>query len=180
VAKRIFLIGSLILAIDLVVFAGWWVNRATPSSQARASSARSTTSANGAGSKVMEAPRAVAGSLSWRVVSSYTARQIKNEYLPFTAKGIYLIMDVAATNEGSQPVTVIGNHIKLRVGQVEFPLNANGLAGLELSGHKPISGIDLGPARTATGWVVFDVPKTTVTATSELCLDGQTCLPQGE
>jgi hypothetical protein len=180
VAKRLFLIGSLILVVDLVVLAGWWVNRDTHSSPVLSASVRSPASANGAGSHVRNAQRVVADPLSWRVVSSYTARQIKNEYLPFTAKGIYLIMDVAATNAGGNAVTLNGKSIKLKVGQTEYPLNVNALAGLELSGRKPISGTDLSPARTATGWVVFDVPRTTATSASELCLDEQTCLPQGE
>jgi len=108
------------------------------------------------------------------VLSSYTAHRIQNEYLPATASGVYLIMDVSATNGASQVVKLTNVQLKVDLGGAKYPPDAHGLSALELSGHGLLTGSNLAPASTRSGWLVFDVPPAAAKATPQLCLD----LPQ--
>lgn len=110
-------------------------------------------------------------SLSLRILSSYTSRRIENEYVPATARGTYVIMDVSASNDTSHAVALRPAGVTLDLGGVEHPLDAAALSALELAGHKALATTSLGPDETTAGWVVFDVPPHAVGATASLRVD---------
>jgi hypothetical protein len=159
-----------LLMLVVVGTVGWLVSRDTPASRfagrAAAGPASSSPSTSG---------RAPAGvipdSLRWHILSSHTTRRIENEYLPpSTAHGVYLIMDVAATNGTSGSVRLDDDQLGLDLDGTEYPLDAAALSSLELAGHKALSGTTLAPEATTEGWLVFDVPRTAITSTARLCL----------
>jgi len=166
VARKLAVIGVVILLLDVVAAAGWAASRSSHSSVA-ATEKFSTRDANAE----------ITDALSWRILRSYVSHQIKNGYVPVTAKGIYVVMDVAATNNATHVVTLSGGSIKLDLGGVKYALAAGGLQGLELAGRKPLPGATLAPAATTSGWVAFDVPVAAVPSVPELCLGEATCLP---
>jgi len=108
--------------------------------------------------------------VSLHVLRSYTAHRIENAYLPATANGVYLIMDVSATNGASHVVALTSLELKLDLGGARYQPDAHGLSALELSGHGLLTATNLAPASTASGWLVFDVPPAAATATPQLCL----------
>jgi Domain of unknown function (DUF4352) len=165
VAKKLTVIGAVMLLLDVVAAAGWAASRSSHASAA-GRTASSTGDASGQ-----------AGSLSLRILRSYTSRQIKNAYVPVTAKGIYVIMDVAATNNGARVATLSGGGIKLELGGVKYALASGGVQGLELAGHKTLPGATVGPGTTASGWVAFDVPPKSAASVPELCFGEAACLP---
>jgi Domain of unknown function (DUF4352) len=177
VAKKLLLIGSVFLVVDVLALAGWRVSHSgsiKTSKTAALSSSRSTTVRAGP-SPLRESQRLATEPLTWRVVRSITARHIQNSYVTVTAKGIYLIMDVVATNTSSQGVTLSSKGINLELAGEAYPLDSDGVSGLELAGRRPLNGIQLAPATSAAGWVAFDVPRTAITSKPELCLDRQSC-----
>ena len=159
-------IGVLMLVVVGVV--GWMVTRGKPTSIAAgraparsASNSRSTSGAAGV----------LPSSLTWHILSSHTTRRIENEYLPAsTARGVYLIMDVAATNGTRNVVALDNDQLDLDLDGTEYPLDATALSSLELAGHRALTAATLGPEATAEGWLVFDVPRAAITSTPRLCL----------
>jgi hypothetical protein len=148
VAKKLALIGAVVLLLDVVAAAAWAASRSSSTD-----------------------------TLSLRILRSYTSHQIKNAYVPVTAKGIYVIMDVAAKNNASRPVALGSDSIRLKLDGTKYVPASSGLQALELAGHKSLPGSSVGPAGTATGWLAFDVPLQAAASIPELCLDGATCLP---
>jgi len=174
VGTRLLSTGALMLAIVAVV--GWLVSR---DHRAQVSAVRPVGSVPGPRSASSPGPRShrraptgiVPSSLSWRILASRTTRRIVNAYLPpMTARGIYLIMDVVATNGTRGAVTLKNDQIALDIGGSAYRLDSGALSSLELAGHKALSGTTLRPDATVEGWVVFDVPQTAATATPRLCL----------
>jgi len=175
VGARLIWIGVLMLVV--VGLVGWLVSRgstrASVATTRPADTGPSARSSSASGSRAGgRSPAAVApSSVSWHILASRTTRQIQNEYLPpSTASGIFLIMDVAATNATRDVVTLHDDQVALDIDGSEYPLDSAALSALELAGHKALSGT-LGPEATAAGWVVFDVPRAAIAARPRLCLD---------
>jgi hypothetical protein len=110
--------------------------------------------------------------VTWRVLSSHTARHIENQYLGSTATGIYLIVNIAATNRSNQPLSLSNNQAELKVKGTEYLPDPSALNALELAGRSTLSLTDLGPANTATGWVAFDVAPSAISSNPRLCFHG--------
>ena len=110
------------------------------------------------------------GAVMLRVLSSYTTRRIENEYVPVTAQGTYVIMDVSASNDTSHALPLRPALVTLDVGGVEHSLDASALTALELAGHRALATTSLRPDETTVGWVVFDVPPHALRATASLHL----------
>jgi hypothetical protein len=174
VARRILLCGLLTLIVVAAV--GWSVSQSRNASRssptASVPSLRASPSHEGSvgnASPPVSSRRVTADSVTWHIRSAYTTHRIENEYLPSTASGIYLIMDVVVTNDTNDALTLDGDHVHLRLDETDYSLDATALSALELAGHKALSGT-VGPAGTATGWVVFDVAPRMNTSTPHLCL----------
>jgi Domain of unknown function (DUF4352) len=160
-----------LLMLVVVGAVGWVVTRGKPApvvaGRAPARSISSSRTSSGQAS-------VSADSVTWQILSSHTTRRIENEYLPAsTAHGVYLIMDVTATNGTSSVVNLANDHLDLDLGGTEYPLDATALSSLELAGHKALSGATLDPEGTAQGWLVFDVPPAAIRSTPRLCLGTQ-------
>lgn len=162
--KKLVCLGLVALAVAVAL--GLVVSRNRPQSAASAATARArvTVSLNG------QAGIRRSGVLMLRVLSSYTTRRIENEYVPVTAQGTYVIMDVSASNETSHALPLRPALVTLDVGGVEHSLDASALTALELAGHKALATTSLRPDETTAGWVVFDVPPHALRATTSLSL----------
>jgi hypothetical protein len=115
----------------------------------------------------------IVDSLTWRVLSSHTARRIRNQYVGSTASGIYLIVNVAATNRNRRPVPLNRAHAKLEVKGAVYLPDATAVLALDLSGHKTLSySQQLGPRATASVWIAFDVAPSAINSTPQVCLQG--------
>ncbi|HWB21945.1 MAG TPA: DUF4352 domain-containing protein [Gaiellaceae bacterium] len=147
-AKKLALLGAAILLLDGVVAAAWAASRSGPTSS----------------------------SLSWRILRSYNARQIENAYIPVKAKGVYVIMNVAATNNAARPLMLSSSSIRLELNGVKYVLAPAGLQALGLAGDKVLADSSLRPAGSTSGWLAFDVPLKAAASVPELCLGG-TCVP---
>jgi Domain of unknown function (DUF4352) len=174
-SKWLILFGAVLLAAVLAI--GWTDGRTTAASSAasvQATQASSTASGQlpiGGKALPIKATRQVeTGALTWQILSSATSQLIKNQYLPATAKGLFLILDVAATDSGEAPVLLNGNHIELKLGGAEYAPDSAGDTALNLGGHKLLSDVDLDAGATATGWIAFDIPATADVSSPELCL----------
>jgi hypothetical protein len=111
--------------------------------------------------------------LTLRVVGSSTAGRIVNEYLPpVEAKGVFLLVDVTASNARSEPTVFASGQLGLRLAGVRYPVDSAALAALELAGHRALAGADVAPGATTNGWLVFDVPTDAAGSTPEVCLSG--------
>jgi hypothetical protein len=165
--------GLLALALVAVAAVVWSVSRE------RTSSAAESTVATGTSTSAAGTTPSPAGRMKWQVLTSYTSHRIQNAYVPSTAHGIYVIMNVAATNEASREVMLDSDQIELALGGRRYDLDPHGLSALELAGHGLLAGARFGPAGTATGWVVFDVPPGAATSAAELCLGQRTSGDQG-
>ncbi len=152
--KRLVVSGVVLLAlvIPLALVFGRGSSGPNVPRQAAASSAAAARVGRGS-----VAGAAQNGSLSWRILRSYTARRIQNAYVPSTARGTYLIMEVSALNTSGHPVALRPSQLDVRLDGTANPLDAAALAALELAGHKGLSTTDLAPHEIAAGWVVFDV-----------------------
>ena len=150
--KRLIISGALLLAV-VVPLALVLGQGGTSVAQRVAAGARSGNQDRAS------SPVAVAGTgvLSWRILRSYTARQIPNAYVPAKARGTYLIMEVSAVNTSAHPIALQTSLLDLRLGGTSQRLDAAALSALELAGHKGLSTTDLAPNEAAAGWVVFDV-----------------------
>jgi uncharacterized protein DUF4352 len=164
--KKLFTVGALILVAAAV--AALVVRNETGSRPAASIliSPSSTSVASGA-AHMRVGQRRIASSLTWRVLSSYTTRRIKNQYLSSQASGIYLVVDVAAVNDTNHAVAL--NRARLKLNASAYPLDATALSALELAGHKALSAT-LRPGATASGWLVFDVRPSGAASTARLCL----------
>jgi len=124
--------------------------------------------------KPPSAPRGAAleaHGLIWRVVGARTTHRIVNQYVPATARGIYVILDVRTTNATQHVVSLEGDQLKLDLGQSVYPVDATAVAALELAGHRTLPHTDLGPKVTSTGWIAFDVVPTATRSRAQLCID---------
>jgi Domain of unknown function (DUF4352) len=174
VARRLLLFGLLTLIVVAAV--GWSLsqnrNGSTSSSSASVPSLPASSSheaSSGNASHPSPTRRETADTVTWHIRSVYTTHRIENEYLPSTASGIYLIMDVVVTNDTNDTLPLDSDHVHLRLDKTDYSLDATALSALELAGHKALSGT-VRPAETATGWVVFDVAPRLNTSTPHLCL----------
>jgi hypothetical protein len=120
---------------------------------------------------------ASAGIMTWRVVSSYTAHRIENQYLDTTARGIYIIVKIAATNGTSRPLAFSADQVSFESGGTDYAPDPGSVASLELGGHPELSASALGPAATTTGWVAFDVPPSAISARSQVCFGDRRFTP---
>ncbi len=107
--------------------------------------------------------------VTWRILNSDTTRRIENQYLGSTAKGIYLIMKIAATNGTGRWLSLSNDQVELEVKGTEYLPDASALNALELGGRNTLPAADLGPTTTATGWVAFDVAPTALRSHPQLC-----------
>jgi hypothetical protein len=174
------LLAGLVLLTGVVVV-GSSLGRHRPGSDS-ASSVRSGAAA--AGSNGRNGERAAAGSTSasagpmtWRVVSFYTAHRIRNQYLDTTARGIYMIVKIAATNGTSRPMAFGADQVRFEAGGTDYAPDPDSVASLELGGHPELSASALGPAATTTGWVAFDVPPSAISPSSQVCFGDRRFTP---
>jgi hypothetical protein len=174
VARRLVIAGLFTLVVVAAV--GWSVSRdrhasTSPKAASVTSVAAPRPHAASAGgvSRPSAGGRVSAATVTWQIRRVYTTHRIENEYLPSTASGIYLVMDVVVKNDTNDVVTLDSDHVHLLLDETDYPLDPVALSALELAGHKALSGT-LGPAGTASGWVVFDVAPSTNTSTPHLCL----------
>jgi hypothetical protein len=154
IGKRLILVGIAVLVVALV-------GASLESNATKPASALST-------------PRGTAPEtrgLVWRVVSARTARRIANQYVPATARGIYVILDVRATNATRHIVSLEGDQLKLDLGQSVYPVDVGAVTALELAGHRTLPHTDLGPRVTSSGWVAFDVAPTATKSRAQLCIE---------
>jgi len=107
--------------------------------------------------------------VTYRILSSDTTRRIENQYLASTAKGIYLIMKLAATNGTGHWVSLSNDQAELEVKGTEYLPDASAINALELGGRNTLPASELGPTTTATGWVAFDVAPTALRSNPRLC-----------
>lgn len=167
--KKIMLLGTVLLAAfaaaAFVVEPGH-----TPSIAGDTSIVGSSTSPDGSKTHI-QAGRAIADPLSLRVLHSYTTHDIKNEYVPSTARGIYLVMDVTATNRSEHAVALDSGQIRLTLGGRRYKVSADALTALDLTGHTTFSASSLLPSASVSGWVAFDVPAGALAERPQLCLD---------
>lgn len=159
--------GVLLLAAAIGV--GAW----TGGGQSGSPSAASTAARGATRSERGPLRRVAAAGLSLRVVGSSTATRIVNEYLPpVEASGVFVLVEVAASNATGETAALAGDELGLRLGGVRYPVDAAALAALELAGHRALAGADLAPGATTSGWLVFDVPTAAAGSTPEVCLSG--------
>lgn len=169
-SKYLVVLGALTFVSVAVV--GWAEQRNAVQAAPAHASSRPHRSTGGEPSPIRTANHAAAKSLGWRIVSSHTSRRIENEYLPSTARGIYVIMEVVADNRTGHAVLLDSDQVELDLGGTVYPLDTGALAALQLAGRRTLSATELRPAATISGWVVFDVPpKAAAAAPGKLCLE---------
>jgi Domain of unknown function (DUF4352) len=171
-ARSLVVLGSVTLAVVLAL--AWSERRGsvTPVAVSTTVARSIEPTASSGDAPARNATRHVSGvPVSWRVLSDHTSARIQNEYLPATAKGIYLIMDVSATNKASTTVTVGNDVIELNLDGTVYQPSTNGVTALELGGDRLLSDLVLDPGATGTGWVAFDVPPSSAGSSPQLCLD---------
>ena len=166
--KKLLLIGSVLLVVVALATLGSSLGRhpaaAPPPGAGATRDADATLHAHGASLRV--------GTVTWRVLNSDTSHRIGNQYLAATATGVYLIVEVAATNSTSRPVTVHSDQVKLEASGNEYRPDPGSLTALELGGHRTLSLADLDPTVTATGWIAFDVPPQVIHSDPRVCFGG--------
>lgn len=111
----------------------------------------------------------IVDTLDWSILGSHTAKRIGDQYTGQIADGNYLVVRLSVNNGKSQSVTLSSDQAKLEANGNEYSADTNGLTALELSGAKTFFLKDLGPGVTTTGWVVFDVPPSVLSAGPEVC-----------
>ncbi len=167
-----------VLVLIAVVAVGWLTDRHKPATPP-ALAAPKPGSHQRASVRKSTAPVTAAGPLTWHILSTHTTRRIENQYLPSVASGVYVVMDITATNATGHTVPLDTHRVDLELGRIEYPLDSRALSALALAGDKTFSVTDLAPKGTATGWVVFDVPPRAVAATHQLCIAGPVALDSG-
>jgi hypothetical protein len=172
-AKKLALLGLVLLGIDVVGIGVWSVSRTghPPAASAVRLPAAPSTSAH------LDGKRVVPATLALRIVRLYSARRIENAYLPAHAKGVYVIMDVAATNGTTANLPLASALIRLVIDQSSYPPSSDGVAGLELSGHKTLASTELPPATTVSRWIAFDIPVSELASPTSLCYGQRACVP---
>ncbi len=167
--KKILLLGSVLLAAFAA--ATFLVQPShSPSAAGSSDVVGSSTSPDGGTAHVQAGP-AIANPLSLHVLRSYTTHDIKNEYVPSTAHGIFLVMDISATNMTGHAVTFDGGQIRLSLGGTRYRASPAALTALDLTGHTTFSENNLEPSASTSGWVAFDVPAGALASSPHLCLD---------
>ncbi len=158
--RRIFLVGSVLLVAvaTTAVLTNSGNGPAAKSGSSAASVVGSSTSPDGTSSGVQAGARAIADPLTLHILSSYTTHQIKNEYVPSVAQGVYLVVDVSATNTTGHAVAFDGGQISLEIDGTRYTPSADALTALDVSGHATFAEDDLEPSASTSGWVAFDVP----------------------
>jgi Domain of unknown function (DUF4352) len=115
-----------------------------------------------------------------RVLSSSTTTRIVNAYLPpLQATGVFLLLDLAATNTSDDPASLASGELGLWLGGVRYPVDSAALAALELAGHRTLAGAELAPGAATSGWLVFDVPAQAAGDTPQVCLAPAGSAPSG-
>jgi Domain of unknown function (DUF4352) len=177
--KRLVLIGSaLFVAVAVAAATIGPGHTSSPSQHAAPAAARDSartfpsTSPRDPSSGVRAGARAGGDALMLHVVRSYTAHRIDNPYVASTANGIYLIIDVSATNPTGHSVLLNSGEITLELGGARYSPSAAALTALDLTDHATFSNTELEPSATGTGWVAFDVAPAAVDSSPQLCLAG--------
>jgi len=173
--RAMLLVGSLVLAGVVAVAAGLG-NHTTASGSKSSPSARADATAprpdGGSlnGTRLVEAGASLrSATTTWRILSSYTAHRIENEYLDTTASGIYMIVKIAATNSTDRPLALSADQVSFEAGGTQYAPDPDSVAALELGGHRGLAIPLLPPDATTTGWVAFDVPPGAISSESEVC-----------
>jgi hypothetical protein len=119
------------------------------------------------------------GGLTWRIVSFHTAQEITDAYLDATARGIYMIVEIAVTNDGE--TSAAGNDVRvtLELGGTEYGPDQSSVNALDLAGHKGLVVSDLRHAGTVSGWTAFDVPRERRALPARICFS-VLAAPSGE
>jgi Domain of unknown function (DUF4352) len=169
-SKRLFFLGSVLLLAVAVTA----VLTRPGGTSSTSSVVRSSTSPDGTPGGLRAGSRAIADPLSLHILHSYTTRQIKNEYVPSTAHGVYLVIDVAATNTTHHLVTFDGGQFSLEIDGTRYIPSTDALTALDVSGHTTFAEDDLEPSASASGWVAFDVPAGALASSPRLCLEQRT------
>lgn len=118
--------------------------------------------------------KAKAGDVVYKVTGIDTAASVGPEFMAETAKGKYLIVTVAVTNNGNESITITDSFFKLKAGDKVF--EADSMATLTANSDNDGDSFfydDLNPDLTATGMVIFDVSEKTAKAKDNL-LQAQT------
>jgi hypothetical protein len=109
-------------------------------------------------------------SITWHITGTYTTRRIDNAYgVASVAHGIFLVVNVVASNATAQSIPLDGDYVDLQLAGARYPLEAAAISALELAGHRTLPPT-LAAGATATGSLVFDVPPSAVGSTPQLCL----------
>lgn len=139
------------------------VEEAKESSTAQSSSATTDASSSSSASSSEETKQAfkvgdtvIVGDVTYVVHSIETAKTVGNEYLNETADGIYLIVNMTITNNGSKELTVSDSFFNILHGEAEY--SADSAASIYL--NEESSGFwleSINPGLSKTGKVAFDV-----------------------
>src|SRR5579871_6813653 len=168
--KKLLVVGSFLLVAVIAAAIVVQPNHPSTTGSAGSGDVRSSTSPDGTQAHVRASGRAIPDPLSLHVVRSYTTHAIRNQYVPSTAHGVFLVMDVTATNTTGHVVAFDGGQISLTLNGTRYSPSPNALTALDLSGHTTFAEDDLEPSASATGWVAFDVPPGVLTSSAQLCL----------
>jgi len=93
--------------------------------------------------------------VDFKVTGTSTKKSVGSEYLKAEAKGIYLIVDVTITNNGSESITVDTSNFKLLNDEKRF--DADGSASIYANTATDFFLTSLNPGVSLSGKVVFDV-----------------------
>lgn len=168
--KRVFLVGAVLLAAVAATAVLTAPNHSATGSNSTVGVVGSSTSPDGTPTGVQAGSRALEDPLSLHILRSYTTHEIKNEYVPSTAHGVYLVVDVSATNTTHHAVTFDGGQISLEIDGVRYVPSADALTALDVSGRTTFAEDELEPATSSSGWVAFDVPAAALASSPQLCL----------
>jgi hypothetical protein len=176
--NRLILLVGLVLLVGVVAVASSLDRHdSSPSGRAGASAVGANGASGGGAGSGGSAASAPRGTLTWRVVRFYTAHRIENQYLDTTARGVYMIVKIAATNRTGRPMALGADEVSFKAGGTDYAPDPGSVASLELGGHRELSASALGPAATTTGWVAFDVPASAISAHSRVCLGDRRFTP---
>jgi hypothetical protein len=93
--------------------------------------------------------------IEFEVLSITTEEEVGNEFLNTTANGIFLIVELEITNNGSDSITVDTNNFTLINDDVRF--DADTLASMYVNDDVDFFLTNLNPTTSLTGFVVFDL-----------------------
>jgi hypothetical protein len=112
----------------------------------------------------------IVDTLTWRVNSAKTARQLGSDFIRETPDGIYVVAVLTVTNGKNESATLNSSQISYEVGDKAYESDTEGTTALMFGEDKDTFFLkDLGPDVTTKGSVVFDVPLATLKQGPEVC-----------